>query len=50
MPWETIIGDLQRAIGDKTLAGIPRPAECVKYLLRVRLRLKVGQLDFSKKQ
>jgi hypothetical protein len=48
MPWEDIIGDLQRAIGDETLAEIPRPAECVKYLLRVRL--KIGQLDFSKKQ
>ena len=47
MPWEDIIKDLQRNIGDAALNDIPRSAATVKYMLRVHL--KVGVIDFSKK-
>ena len=47
MPWEDIIGDLQRNIKDEELLEIPRSAETVKYMLRVRLKL--GRIDFAEK-
>ena len=47
MPWEDIVKDLQRNINDNALTEIPRSAECIKYMLRVHL--KVGKVDFSRK-
>ena len=47
MPWEDIVKDLQRNINDNGLTEIPRSAECIKYMLRVHL--KVGKIDFSRK-
>ena len=47
MPWEDIVKDLQRNINDNALTEIPRSAECIKYMLRVHL--KVGKIDFSRK-
>ena len=47
MPWEDIITDLQRNVDDSELADIPRSSECLKYMLRVQL--KVGNVDFTKK-
>ena len=47
MPWEDIIEDLKRNIGDTALSDIPRAAATVKYMLRVHL--KVGIIDFAKK-
>ena len=47
MPWEDIVKDLQRNINENALAEIPRSAECIKYMLRVHL--KVGKVDFSRK-
>ena len=41
MPWEDIIEDLKRNIGDAALDDIPRSAATVKYILRVHL--KVGR-------
>ena len=47
MPWEDIVKDLQSNINDGALTEIPRSAECIKYMLRVHL--KVGKIDFSRK-
>ena len=47
MPWEDIITDLKRNIGDTALEDIPRSAATVKYMMRVHL--KVGIIDFTKK-
>ena len=47
MPWEDIITDLKRNIGDAALEDIPRSAATVKYMMRVHL--KVGIIDFTKK-
>ncbi len=46
MPWEDIIEDLKRNIGDAALNDIPRSAATVKYMMRVHLKL--GMVDFSK--
>jgi len=46
MPWEDIMEQLQ-AHGEDRLAGIlPRPQECLKYMLR--LHLQVNGLDFKR--
>ena len=37
MPWEDILADLKRNCLDKDMVEIPRPAECLKYILRVHL-------------
>ena len=47
MPWEDIITDLKRNIGDAALEDIPRSAATVKYMMCVHL--KVGIIDFTKK-
>ena len=46
MPWEDILEDLKRNCSDRDLTEIPRPEECLKYLLRVHLN--VNGLDFKK--
>ena len=46
MPWEDILEDLKRNCSDRDLTEIPRPEECLKYLLRVNLN--VNGLDFKK--
>jgi hypothetical protein len=46
MPWEDIVRDLQDNLTDAALLEIPRPAECLKYA--VRLHLRVGFVDFAK--
>ena len=46
MPWEDILESLQRNCTDRNITEIPRPEECLKYLLRVHLN--VNGLDFKK--
>ena len=46
MPWEDILKDLQKNCLDKDLLEIPRPQECLKYILRVHL--KVNGCNFNK--
>ena len=46
MPWEEILEELQRNFLDKAiLHPLPRKAECLKYMLRVHLR--VGRRDME---
>ena len=47
MPWEDIIQDLEKNISDEHLLEIPRPVECMQYVLR--LHMKIGFVDFTKK-
>ena len=46
MPWEDILESLRDNCESSDLGHLPRPEECLKYMLR--LHLKVGNLDFSK--
>jgi len=46
MPWEDILKDLQKNCLDDKLLELPRPQECLKYLLRVHIR--VNATDFAK--
>ena len=46
MPWEDIIRDLTANYNYQDLVEVPRQQECIKYLLRVRM--KVCSLDFKK--
>ena len=46
MPWEDILQDLMKNCADKDLEEIPRPQECLKYILR--LHLHIDQLDMNK--
>jgi len=46
MPWEDILECLQRSCLDKELTDIPRPAEVMKYVLRVHMN--VGGVDLRK--
>ena len=39
MPWEDILKDLQKNCQDHELLEIPRPQECLKYLLRVHIKV-----------
>ena len=39
MPWEDVVRSLHKSISDKELATLPRAPECLKYLLRLHLRL-----------
>ena len=44
MPWEDILDDLSRNCSDQDLTHLPREEECMKYLLRIHLR--VAGADF----
>ena len=46
MPWEDVLEQLQKHGDDRTAATLPRPQECLKYMLR--LHLQVNGLDFAK--
>ena len=46
MPWEDILESLRDNCESSDLEHLPRPEECLKYMLR--LHLQVGGLDFSK--
>ena len=46
MPWEDIMEQLIRHDSDRNAHVIPRPQECLKYILR--LNLHVNGLDFKK--
>ena len=46
MPWEDILQQLRKNCSDRNVAVIPRPEECLKYMLRVHL--SVNGLDFKK--
>ena len=45
MPWEDILDTLHQSCEDKDLTVLPRDEECLKYMLR--LHLKVGGVDFA---
>ena len=45
MPWEDILESLQQTCEDKDLTCLPRDEQCLKYMLR--LHLKVGGVDFA---
>ena len=40
MPWENILEELMENCSDQDLLQIPRPQECVKYMVRVSLRVR----------
>jgi len=40
MPWEDILEDLMKNCSDKDLLQIPHSEECLKYMLRVHLRVR----------
>ena len=46
MPWEDILDDLKKNVVDRDFTEIPRPAECLKYILKVHLN--VAGLDLKK--
>ena len=46
MPWEDILNDLRKNVADRDFMEIPRPAECLKYILKVHLN--VAGLDLKK--
>ena len=46
MPWEDILEQLQVHGEDRNSQNLPRPQECLKYMLR--LHLQVNGLDFRK--
>ena len=46
MPWEDILADLKKNCMDGNLLEIPRPEECVKYMLRAHIT--VGGVDLKK--
>ena len=46
MPWEDIVAQLQEHGDDRHSHMLPRPQECLKYMLR--LHLQVNGLDFRK--
>ena len=46
MPWTDILEDLRKNCLDEELLEIPRPAECLKYLLRAHVN--AGGLDLKK--
>ena len=39
MPWEDVLDDSMRNLSDNDLASLPRDEECMKYLLRIHLRV-----------
>ena len=39
MPWRDILEDLQQNIADQDLEQLPRPQECLKYMLRAHVRV-----------
>ena len=47
MPWEDSIQDLKNNSEDEHNRDIPRPVECMQYVLRVYM--KIGFVDFTKK-
>ena len=46
VPWEEILQCLKNTVDDITVSGLPRDEECLKYLLR--LHIKVAGEDFTK--
>ena len=45
MPWEDILESLRQNCADRELSEVPHPQECLKYMLRVHL--KVAYLDLG---
>ena len=39
LPWEDVLRDLSKNISDADLQALPRDPECIKYLLRLHLRV-----------
>ena len=39
MPWDDILDSLQESMSDKDLETLPRHEECLKYMLRLHLRI-----------
>ena len=50
MPWEDILESLKKNCSDRNLTDIPRPQECVKYMLRVHLQVRGIDLNKHLKQ
>ena len=46
MPWEDVLESLEQNLVDRDLLQVPHPEKCVKYMLRVLLR--VNGFDFKK--
>eukprot|EP00973_Karenia_brevis_P090835 12404518-Karenia_brevis.AAC.1 len=46
MPWEEILEQMNKHRADRNVLDIPRPQDCLKYLLRVHLQ--VNGVDFKK--
>ena len=46
LPWEDILADLKKNCQDSDLTELPRPQECLKYMLRLHLR--VANFDMKK--
>ena len=45
MPWEDVLDSLNAAMSDADLVSLPREEECLKYMLRLHLR--VGRLNME---
>ena len=50
MPWEDILADLKKNCMDGDLLEIPRPEECVKYMLRAHITVDGVDLKKNLKQ
>ena len=50
MPWEDILQDLKKNCLDTDLLEVPRPEECLKYMLRVHMRVNAVDLGKHLKQ
>ena len=50
MPWEDVLKDLKKNCLDTDLLEVPRPEECLKYMLRVHLRVNAVDLGKHLKQ
>eukprot|EP00973_Karenia_brevis_P031191 4303627-Karenia_brevis.AAC.1 len=46
MPWEDILEKMKEHGADRNVSDIPRPQECLKYMLRAHLQ--VNGVDFKK--
>eukprot|EP00973_Karenia_brevis_P023773 3277975-Karenia_brevis.AAC.1 len=46
MPWEEILEPMNKHRADRNVLDIPRPQNCLKYMLRVHLQ--VNGVDFKK--
>ena len=50
MPWEDIIRELRQSCLDTDLFNVPRPEECLPYIMRVHLKVAGHNLDKHIKQ